>query len=381
MRNFLFFLLLTGCGENIYFSDDEAGPRHQASATGAHDDDLSLPYALGTQVGLTVKGPVSNTSKWQIVSDQPSLFSVTSMVQSDGSVVATGHALAEGEGYIRLVDGNGNELRSAQISVKAADSARLFSHGDLRILTNDDSAGFDAAEAKTAYVLAGGKAVFPVAYYHAAQRVYGRGISQTGDPTAQVMATSGDATNEWLFVTPPTPETYTVSLKQGSTTLAQLTVNAVPESALVDVTLSDQETHSRNDKDQIWVLARAHQSDGHEVLGVYCDWTLDGALQNGDNAKPAQGDLYRYHYAADQERHSLAATRGPLSGSLTISAHDGRVYDTTYLGCSYGGGGPTRPSLVALAALFLLLCVRNRKSSSGIATYESSAPATNERGR
>src|SRR4051812_569835 len=89
-------LLSAGCQENLYFSDDEGGPRHQTSATGQHDDELSLPYALGTRVGITLKGPHDRAAGWKLVSDAPNLFAVVSSVNEHGDLSASGTALAEG---------------------------------------------------------------------------------------------------------------------------------------------------------------------------------------------------------------------------------------------------------------------------------------------
>ncbi len=378
-------LCAAGCHENSYFSDDEGGPRHDTSATGQHDDELSLPYALGTSVGISLKGPVGNATGWSVKSDTPGVFAVTSQVDSDGNLTATGQALSEGEARISAVDENGHQQRTAQVTVRAADKARLFSHGDLRIVANDDESGYDAAEVTDSRILVGGKAVFAVAYYAGAERIYGRGIADPSsapglDATDQTSV--GSATNEWLFVSPSAAGSYTLTVNQGATSLATLPVTAVDEAALTGISLAEQKGAKNNDKDQVWTLARASDGSGHEVLGVYCSWTLDGVAQQSDDTPPKlTGDLYRYSYQPDGAARTLSATRGALTANLTIHAHGGNVDDTTYLGCSALPGAPSgRAPLISLALLFLLLAARKITRRSGMATPLSDAPMTNERG-
>jgi hypothetical protein len=381
MRILAICLLAAGCTENIYFADDEGGPRHDTSATGEHDDELSNPYAVGTSVGITIKGPVAGRqSGWSIVSDNAAVFTVDSKVDGSNNLAATGHAVAEGTARIRALDLNGKEQRSASVTVTTPTRARIFSHGQLRLVGNDDPKAYDAAEVSDVRVLVGGRAVFAVAYYKGDQRVYGRGIASV-DSTIPVEnhTSTGAPTNEWLFVTPAAAGAYTVSLKPS---LASLNVTTVDETELADMSLAEEQGGSRNDKDQVWIVPRPHDASGHEVLGVYCDWTLDDLPQMDSNGKPAVGDLYRFHWDSSGAKKTLVAKRGAITATLAIPAHDGYVADTTYLGCSALPGSPgTRPTLVALVALFLLLQIRNRRIKRGAISPEIDAPTTYDRGR
>lgn len=209
LASLLILSVLSGCAENVYFSDDEGGPRAKGSL-GNHPDELSLPYALGTKVNLTVRNAKDTT--WKVQSDAPAVLAIDSQTMAqDGTLMAVGHALAEGNARIRVLDGGGAEKRSAQVTVQTADRARLFAHGGLRVLGNDNASGYDSAEVTDTRILAGGKAVLAVAYYHGQERVYGRGIA-TVDPvpmlTVEPMTTSGGPTNEWLFVTPLAPASW-----------------------------------------------------------------------------------------------------------------------------------------------------------------------------
>ena len=129
---------------------------------------------------------------------------------------------------------------------------------------------------------------------------------------------------------------------------------------MTGLSIAAESNAKKNDKDATWLLARARGSDGREVLGVYCDWTMDGAAQNDMNGKPASGDLYRYRFASGgAPMRNVVATHGGVSANIAVPAHDGYVADTTYLGCSAAVGRPGAPGvafvLVALALAALRL--------------------------
>ena len=100
------------------------------------------------------------------------------------------------------------------------------------------------------------------------------------------------------------------------------------------IALAEQVTTSaRGDKEQIWVLAIASDAMGRQVHGYYTSWTLDGAAQtDGTNVVP--GDLYRYRFQPGGLPRALAASRGPQMATSRITAYDGSVANTTYLGCA-----------------------------------------------
>jgi len=147
---------------------------------------------------------------------------------------------------------------------------------------------------------------------------------------------------------------------QNGVTLGTLPIPAVADSEVTGLPIAAESNAKKNDKDATWLLARARGSDGREVLGVYCDWTLDGAAQNDVNGKPASGDLYRYRFASGgAPMRTVVATHNGVSANIAVPAHDGYVADTTYLGCSAAVGRPGAPGvafvLVALALAALRL--------------------------
>jgi hypothetical protein len=285
------------------------------------------------------------------------LDSAAPQLGSDGVLQLQAQAVGEGDARIHLTDESGREKAAATATVLAADRARLFSHGDLRILGNDSSANFDTAEVTDGRLLAGGKAVLPVAYYHGAQRVFGRGLLVTQPPPFSVEdhTSSGMPTNEWLFITVPDPGDYLLLVKQDQTQLASIHFTAVSEADLADLTLGQESTDKKHDGDETWLYARAHDTGGHEVLGVYAGWTFEGTPQVGKNndTTQTQGDLYRYHFNGGGPLRTVAATHGSLGASVQVRADDGYVADTTYLGCTAAPGARTGPA--GLALLFVLM--------------------------
>jgi hypothetical protein len=371
-RSLLLISLLTmGCSQNLYFSDDEGAPRPGAPAIGDHPDELSLPYALGSPINLTLSRASVGDGPWSVVSDAPAVFAISGVdVDSSKNVVAHGQAMAEGSALLHMLDGLGHEHRAATVTVSAPDSAGLFPHGPLRVTAPNDSS-IAAQQISVAQVLVGGVAVFPVAYFKSGQRLYGRGIAQldvAAPFTATDHTTGGRPVNEWLFIDSAGAGSGDLRVLFGTTVLATLTLTAVPDTQLASLSLAMEPLDGKNDGDQIWVFARATDASGQDVYGTYVDWSLDGASQArqaGDNGGPT-GDLYRFHLAKGGANRTLSATRGPLSTTFPVQAKDGYVQDTTYLGCSAAPGGRASPSalttflLLALAVGLILRAARRR---------------------
>jgi hypothetical protein len=362
--------MLTGCQSGIYFTDDEGGPLSKGRFIDYHADDVSLPYALGTSVGLSVHQTPRDISGWTLVSDAPEVFAVDGQtIDNGGALTAIGHARAEGTARLRLVDAGGSERHATPIEVRAADSARFFAHGDLRALGDQATTDYAQAELTDARVLVGGKAVIAVGYFHASERVYGRGIASLA-PIAQLpvenKTSTGAPLNEWLFVQAAQPGSYQVAVKQNGVTLGTLPITAVADADVTGLSIAAESTAKKGDGDLTWLLARARGSDGREVLGVYCDWTLDGAAQADQNQMPRSGDLYRYHFAKGGSVRTVAASHNGVSANIAVPLHDGYVTDTTYLGCS-AAPGRARTTGVAWLALLALLASARPLRRAGVA--------------
>jgi hypothetical protein len=202
-------------------------------------------------------------------------------------------------------------------------------------------------------------------------------MTQTGI-TVENHTSSGEATNEWLFVTPEQAGNFMVPV--GMPPLATLTVTAVDESQVKSLAPVEEKDAKHSDNDQVWLYPRAADSDGNEVTGVYYSWTLDGAAQQSDDTPPkTTGDLYRYHWDPKGAQRTVVATHGALNTQFSVQAHDGTVKDTTYLGCSSVPGAAPRGPLLSLVLLFLLTITKSamRRGRNSDVT----APITNERGR
>lgn len=348
-------LASAGCSGNLYLGDDEGAPRPHGSLLEAHPDELSLPYVLGTEVRVSVRGGGAGaTSTWSVTSDDPAVFRVDGLETEDDDhhLVARCTAVAEGAAVVRLLDESGYERRRATVTVRAPDGARFFAQGPLRIVEEA------APEAREARVVSGGTGVFAVAYYRGTQRLYGRGIVATDAEPPFVVEnhpSGGRPINEWLFVMPTAPGAQTVHLTAAGRTLLEVPLVAVPESDVARLALEEQAGAKGNDEDEVWVLAQARDAAGAEIHGVYSTWTLAGVpqLDSDGDPEPARGDLYRYKWRPGGAARSLVATHGSLTATLSIAAHDGYVSDTTYLGCAAAPGA--RRGAIAMAVLALLL--------------------------
>jgi hypothetical protein len=348
-----------GCQTGIYLTDDEGGPVSTGRLIDYHADNVSLPYALGTSVGLSAKQTPRNVAGWSIVSDAPDVFAVDGVnVDGAGALTATGHALAEGSARVRILDADGGERHVTAVEVRAADTARFFSHGDLRVLGDAARSDYAQAELADARVVAGGKAVIAVAYFHAGQRVYGHGLatlSATPQLTIEPKTSTSAPINEWLFVSSAQPGSWSLDLSQKGVTLGTLPISAVADGDVTGLSIAAEPNGKKGDGDKTWLLARGRGSDGREVLGVYCDWTLDGAAQADANMMPATGDLYRYRFARGGAMRTVAAAHGGVTATIDVPAHDGYVSDTTYLGCSAAPGRARAPGVAWVSALVLAL--------------------------
>ena len=170
-------------------------------------------------------------------------------------------------------------------------------------------------------MLAGGKAVIAVGYFHASERVYGRGLAAMA-PLAELAVdnkTSSAPINDWLFIDAAQPGTYTLALTQSGVTLGTLPITAVADRRHRPVNSRRRRPTRRATATRRWILARASGSDGREVLGVYCDWTLDGAAQTDDNGKPKSGDLYRYRFAKGGAMRTVVATHNGVSATIACA--------------------------------------------------------------
>ncbi len=366
---------LAGCGGPPYLDDDEGAPRPSRTST----DHLSLPYATGTKLRITLHtGTAEPSSAWRLVSDQPAVLAVTGHRAPDEKHVAADvAALAPGQTTLRVLDSQGNERHSAVVTVATADRVRVLAHGLLR--TMEDASGrlvteevAAVAEVREARVLTGGTGVFALAYFRGNERVYGRGLIQF-DPIAQVQienkTTTGSPATEWLFLKPLASGSYTAVLRQQSGPFSSLPIIGVPETELASLSLVAEGLSDPKRDESVWVLARARDASQRDVHGVYASFSLAGVPQMGSGgSSDTSGDLYRYIYAPGASS-DLVASAGSLRASLSIPAQKGSIYNTTYLGCSMGdvatgARSADRSVLIASLLAVALLLRRARRTAA-----------------
>lgn len=352
-------IVLLGCGSSPYLEDDEGGPRQGSSGLGVHPDNLSLPYAQGTKVRIAVRsGGATNMSAWQLRSDNPAVLSVDKLSVDSGTapaLTADCTAVGAGETTLHLIDDSGAERRQAEVSVAVPDRVRVLAHGALRLVEQTQSEALKA-EVQEARILTGGQGIFALIYQRGEQRLYGRGLIKF-DAVAQLevknQTITGALVNEWLFIKPMADGDYSLSLRAGGSSLLTLPVAGVPETAVGSFGLLHQQASAPENDQLLWVLLQARDMNGRDIQGLYGSWTLGGAAQIGASTTQTTGDLFRYTFAEGKAK-ALVATRGALHASMTITAAKGTIYDTTYLGCSFGGrarSGSAWTLLVTLAAL------------------------------
>jgi hypothetical protein len=370
VRNYIlcFTLACIGCGNNPFFDDDEGSPEPSASALSEHPDHLSLPYVSGGKVGISTTHAAAD---WQMKSDNAAVFTVDKQTfDGSGKLSADCTAVAPGSATLTLVDGKGSEQRRATIQVQTPDSAKIIAHGPAR-LQGGSAPDLSSAEVTEAMVYTGsgvngGTSVFAVAYFNGPTRLFGRGVAKVTPPAGIAVdahTTSGLLVTEFLFVKPSLPGSYPLAISAGGPTLATLTVTAVGDSAIAQLTLDPEVGDSPNDGDQVWVLAQTRDAMGHPIFGAYSTWTLDGVAQLQGDMKTTSGDLFRFKFdASGATTRELAATAGATSAKVAIHAHSGQVFDTTYLGCSLAPSRrATAAPVLALFAGLVVLGLRRRR--------------------
>lgn len=362
MRIFPFLLVpialaSAGClgGGNPYFTDDEGGEKPSVGLFTDAPDSLSLPYALGTRVTVSASAPaaVKSAAGWSLRSSAPQVFAIGKVTVNGGTLSAECTATGEGEAELVLFDPSGEEVHSTSVTVQAADRARLFRHGTLRTFAPDERSG-ERASAPEARVLTGGTGAYAVAYYRGEQRVYGRGLVGVEAPAGfsiRTQTTTNQRVNEWLFVTPRAPGSGRLALTAGGRPVGSLPLEAVSDADLGALVLDTPAAGPSVG----WVHARASDTAGRTVDGVYCDWTVAGAPQTregGGSGATKPGDLLRVNLVSSPPR-AVEARHGRLAAAAAISLDNARVEDTTYLGCS--AGPAPRTSGVAAGALLAVL--------------------------
>ncbi len=353
-------LLFIACGGPPRLEDDEGAPAPKDPGA----DKLSLPYATSTKVRIKLyTGSSAPSTRWSLVSDQPSVFAIDKLSSSDDNHIgADCSALAPGQATLRMLDEGGTERHTATVSVATADRVSVLSHGLLRTLEDTAQDAISStvsavAEVREARVLSGSTGVFGLVYYRGSERVYGHGVIRF-DPLTQVTVenrtTGGAPVTEWLFIKPLTTGAFTLPLRQTSGAFSPLPIAAVPETDITSLTLIPEQVAAPRKDQQVWVYLRARDASSRDIAGVYSSFSLAGMPQMSSSVPgDTTGDLYRYIYAPDATSE-LVASRGTLRATLTVPAQKGSLYNTTYLGCSLSPGRSPTGAPLGFAALLLL---------------------------
>jgi MYXO-CTERM domain-containing protein len=323
-------------------------------------DDLHSPYVLGSSVTIYVENSRNvDTTKWTIESADPTIVSLTNVSHfldnnNRTELSATANALAEGDVFLIVRDGNGNEMHRRTVSVRLPDRIELRAHG-LLLIDQPDSVA-DVTEAR---IQQGGTATYLARYWRDGQILWGNGALSTMSPTstltAQVLNTFLFEDRDWLQISTSQMGSQQLGLLVGGMHVTDLDVETVPSSDVVGITVRGESETTVHKGNWLVALASAADAQGRAVYGVEYQWKLDSAAQIG------LGDLYRYDYDPKQP-HVLTASFNNLNASAMIHGY-GFVDSTNNVGCSFGGPAGKPAAALLLVGVVLLALARRRRDA------------------
>ena len=371
-------LCASGCKTAALRDDIELDLRLSFSPLSAvwKSDTLHLPYVTGAKVNITLDDDAgADMTDWRFESSDPSVLAIQMRDTRVGTMSARVTAGREGAATVRAYDTLGRQRYAYEIPVVAPDRVQLSPHADLLLRMSAT-----ASRVEEARILAGGTATYLVRYYRGNRRLNGNGALIARPPSgviAEPRTTFLFENQEWLSLTPNGVGAQSVELFAGATPLGRFAVMGVQESALQRIVLEGEDEGRARRGDWLNVVAKGVDPEGRTVLGLDCEWTMEGDLQGASTAPWARdvaavGDLYRYEYRGDLTK-SLTANLGQKDATAILHAGLGYVSSTNKLGCAAGGddvAGLISALCVLGAALLVSRRARSRRRAS---TLESEA--------
>jgi hypothetical protein len=337
-------LVLGACGHEYTLTDDIDLTWDFGITLSKFGDTLHTPYVRGSTMGLSVysKDEDDRFDGWSIESDDPSIFTITSVTAQGRNLGAAGVAASEGTTEIRVFDDHGDYVGGGEADVRQPDNVRLDAHGYL-IMDMDDQASVDEVR-----VVEGGTATFVVNYFQGTTALHGNG-TLSADGTLGISA-QGEQTflfenREWVQVSSNGDAgPVTLPLRSDGDLVANVPVVVVPETEISNVTMFSESESGHKDGDWLVAYAQAFDSSQRRIFGVEYSWDVNGVEQTAD------GDLYRYEFKSG-DYETVTASRNGMSDSTVIQSDDGFVDSTNHIGCSAGGGGAGLVAGLALVGL------------------------------
>ena len=341
--------LVVGC--NPYSLGDSIDVDLDFSPLSSPSDDLHLPYVLGAQVTISVRGAEeAEQQRMTLESSDPSVLRIDS--QDSGNAKCT--AASAGSSTIR-VSLDGSVVTESEILVMAPTSFDLTPHGPL-LAKRPDAMPIDGR----LQILTGGLATFLVTYYAGDLPLFGNGVLDASAETGvsiEEQTTFFFENRDWLQLTPLSPGEHAIAIRAGGVDLGSAAIHAMNDEDVDHIRILQKDESDAEKGEELTLLAQAYDSDGRPIYGVEYLWDVDGLQESGS------GDLYRYTYSENEDR-KLTAQFGDLRDSLDIHSSGGFVDSSNNLGCSAAPEGSFGDlSWLLVAAMVSLPLTRSRRRS------------------
>jgi hypothetical protein len=299
---------------------------------GKAQEDLHTPYVAGAKFDINIATTdYPDTTGWGLKSSDPSVLSIdvrSANLDFQVTAVGTGHAT------LTVVDANGRVLDQHDVEVAQPDSVQLAAHGLLLAGLSDS-----AAQVTQASVVAGGTATFLVRYYKGSQELYGNGAvttTSTGAVTAVTTTSSFTDARDWVEVdaTQQTGQGQ-VALAVGGRTVATIPASVVPATQIASVATLAESDANANDRDVLYVFARAFDGQGVDIYGASFSWETGGTAPRPLAPGSGPTDVLRYTFKSSSSE-TVTASLDALSSSTTVHGVGGTLDSTADTGCSVG---------------------------------------------
>jgi len=330
----------TACTD-IYLSDD-IDLEFNFNLIGPPDDELHVPYVLGTNVRISAYGEDVPTSATVVSSDDGVLVAMNS--ESNSALFS---AVGVGMTDVCIMDSD-ESLHCSTVEVRAPTRAELYAHGEL-LVGDSESEAFEPEPV----ILTGGTGTFLVRYFDGAQRLYGNGVLEVetnDDLQADHLTTFVFENREWLQLTPQVSGEHMVRLRVNDRQVANTKVVAIPENDVTGIELRSE--NGVREGEMVTVVASGIDAFKNTVYGIEFDWDLDGV------SLEQTGDLYRYEYSQEHTQY-LTASHNGLEAVILVHGEEGHVGSTNKVGCSAGGGNAA--GALPLLMAFIMLRLRRRR--------------------
>lgn len=297
------------------------------------DDSVAGVYAAGSNLHFGVYeaahwGKQANLRGFTLVSGDPAVIALSSVVSSVDTIDAEAAAVGGGTTTLAVLDDAGNVVHEVAVEVAVPDAVALTSK-----LSIDVGSGFVASEPQK--VLVGSYSAFEAQFSSG-----GRGLAAhevLGAVGGDAMAVEvEDSTlwedREWLSIWPTLAGGQSVAVLAAGSELAEVQFEAVDITEIVGVQVLGNLTGAGAD-DTVVVGAVGIDAAGAMVLGVSPTWLLpDGTAWVGDELA--------YEPDTSIAPVTLTVRFGAVETEVTIAGRPTGTLSSSTIGCASVGGSP-----------------------------------------